>query len=948
MPAIVYTSFGGLVPRLEATKLPELAAQVAENVDLRRGALTPMAGPAADSRADAAAPTIPLPAVIACGAAGETDPDEWAALAATGVLQLSLKFGATVETVDLNPDLTDVTSMDDVASVLAAALQGWSGVTYDLATAEVAWDDDAHAFTLRIPADEVMAPTATLEVGEADLLGSGWCNWGTRDEYQENLETETIALWRYQKGGFTAGGVTFGIVGTTDLHDWGALEATGGFTIRINNQDYHIRPVITGRLRRSGEEGTGAAYWPNISNAMTYALVSKTGNPYHRLYYDATATKFVLDLCGLEAQSITAPSDTDLVDLSSAAWMNVTNTEATEVALESGEEWMRWGSLVHAVRTPIADDFYHRLYYTGDGVPKMRLTLNGSSVTRPLRIPAPESPPTVTGEAVDWPEDPDAEGRRPAHTWMHPVKGGAAVTLGGKEKRLWIRSYVQEWYNYDVVQLETTTVFMQGRASKLADAETDVCVQLGGNAPAVLSPDNGMSVTWGEWTATAEKSHSFSVELEQVDSRTIKVTISGNILVKYTQAGELEEELEEDDEPITVSYCYSLVTDIGEEGPLSPASPTVTVKGTYSVELTDFEIPTATEIAARGLVKIRVYRAADGEFRWHGDTALTTTTYVDATPAEDDLLGEIAPTYLHNPPDDLQGLIACGNGWFAGFRGKEVCCCEPYVPYAWPEAYRFVVQDDVVGLAYSGNDLLVMTTGRPKLLVGAHPSELTEASLEGDQACISAAGIAQVGRVIVYPGPDGLVGYYAGVARVLTRKLLRQEDWEAMAPSSMVGAAHDGRYIATLGAGLLIFDLDSDAGLMVTSDVEANALLSDVETDSLYLADGDAILVWQGSADALTADWQGRDWLFARPVSFSVLRVRCSTTTAPGDEEPDLRALVTLYADGSSVYSGRVTTGTAVKLPVLAPARRWSVRVQSASEVQQLELVTSTALLEGA
>jgi hypothetical protein len=58
-----------------------------------------------------------------------------------------------------------------------------------------------------------------------------------------------------------------------------------------------------------------------------------------------------------------------------------------------GSDWLAWDAVVNAVPGPVADD---RLYYTGDGVPKMRV---GSDVYD-LAVPAPTAAPTATPSGV--------------------------------------------------------------------------------------------------------------------------------------------------------------------------------------------------------------------------------------------------------------------------------------------------------------------------------------------------------------------------------------------------------------------------------------------------------------------------------------------------------------------------------------------------------------------
>lgn len=56
---------------------------------------------------------------------------------------------------------------------------------------------------------------------------------------------------------------------------------------------------------------------------------------------------------------------------------------------KNGDEWLAWASLVHAAPGPVAAD---RLYFTGDGAPKMRV----AGVDYPLAVPRPPTALTAT------------------------------------------------------------------------------------------------------------------------------------------------------------------------------------------------------------------------------------------------------------------------------------------------------------------------------------------------------------------------------------------------------------------------------------------------------------------------------------------------------------------------------------------------------------------------
>lgn len=73
-----------------------------------------------------------------------------------------------------------------------------------------------------------------------------------------------------------------------------------------------------------------------------------------------------------------------------------------------GSEWLSWAGVVHAVPGPVAED---RLYFTGDGVPKMRV----SGVEYPLALAPPSTAPTATPSGTG---SGDTQSRTYVWTWV--------------------------------------------------------------------------------------------------------------------------------------------------------------------------------------------------------------------------------------------------------------------------------------------------------------------------------------------------------------------------------------------------------------------------------------------------------------------------------------------------------------------------------------------------
>lgn len=79
-----------------------------------------------------------------------------------------------------------------------------------------------------------------------------------------------------------------------------------------------------------------------------------------------------------------------------------------ETIYRHGEDWLSWGGIVNASPGSVAQD---RLYYTGDGVPKMRV----AGTVYPLALNPPASAPTV---AVTGSGSGDVQSRTYVWTWV--------------------------------------------------------------------------------------------------------------------------------------------------------------------------------------------------------------------------------------------------------------------------------------------------------------------------------------------------------------------------------------------------------------------------------------------------------------------------------------------------------------------------------------------------
>ena len=179
---------------------------------------------------------------------------------------------------------------------------------------------------------------------------------------------------------------------------------------------------------------------------------------------------------------------------------------------------------------------------------------------------------------------------------------------------------------------------------------------------------------------------------------------------------------------------------------------------------------TSTSKSNTNLANKRIYRSNTGSnttnFQFVKEVSLATASTTDNL--NNDQLAELIPSTFHiAPPDDdsttypngqMLGLTAMANGVFAGFTGKRICFSEPFLPHAWPVAFRITLEEEIVGIAMAGQMLFIATKGTPYLAAGTDPQSMSVVRMEAAQACLNKESLVDMGSLAIYASPDGLIG----------------------------------------------------------------------------------------------------------------------------------------------------------------------------------------------
>lgn len=325
----------------------------------------------------------------------------------------------------------------------------------------------------------------------------------------------------------------------------------------------------------------------------------------------------------------------------------------------------------------------------------------------------------------------------------------------------------------------------------------------------------------------------------------------------------------------TIVMCFTWVSNLDEETPPSPLSEPLDVTEGSTVEF----VANMTPPAGSRITKARIYRSQTSAT---GTTALFFVKEVDVAVStyvsnlDVDPLQEPLPSADYDPPvDDLEGITSLWNGMIAGFSGRSLYFCEPFIPHAWPIKYELKTDYEIMGMAATGNTLVITTKGTPYIATGTAPENMILDRLDLNLPCVSKRGVVDMGIGVAYPSHDGLILVQGGAPQNITRQLFDRRAWARLDPSSFVSAHYDqGVYVASYDNGsafeTIMIDIKGETPGLVRTDMShtPRAFRYDIITGKLYTSTttSAAIYSWDDIATDTHANLTWRSGRVDLPV----------------------------------------------------------------------------------
>lgn len=378
--------------------------------------------------------------------------------------------------------------------------------------------------------------------------------------------------------------------------------------------------------------------------------------------------------------------------------------------------------------------------------------------------------------------------------------------------------------------------------------------------------------------------------------------------------------------------CAYYVTNVTQRGEESEPSDTTQIINRWDGAAIPVMLGSSNDSRA---VKRRLYRSeGGGTFNLVGEYPVSNTSTTDGVKSA--MLGAPCNSESFNaPPSNLSGLTMVGNGFLAGFFGNTLCFCEPYYPHAWPIEYQYAFHDDIVGIAVVGGSVVVTTTGNPWIVMGGHPSAMSQTRLDLRASNLSRAGLVDMGNICLYPSSEGLVVASPSDVKIVSSNVISREQWLAMNPSSFKAFRFRGQYLCFGDGVSFIFNLEhgifpiSIAGTVLSGHYQA-------DEDTLYLliknANNTRSVVKFDAGSSMELTWESREFIMS---SASVL--------SAGRVDADANATIKITGDNYN-FNHTVPNDTGFRLPAGRP-KRLKIELKSTERVNTVTLASSMSEL---
>lgn len=267
------------------------------------------------------------------------------------------------------------------------------------------------------------------------------------------------------------------------------------------------------------------------------------------------------------------------------------------------------------------------------------------------------------------------------------------------------------------------------------------------------------------------------------------------------------------------------------------------------------------------------------------------------------------------PPTSMRGITMMPNGITAAFTGNQILFSPPYIPYAYPLAYRLTTDFDIVGIEVTGTMLVVGTKGQPYKVTGIDPANMSMDTVNQPWVCLSKRSMVRMSFGVAFAAPQGAVVIGPGIEEVVTRDLYTQKEWKALKPETFYAAQWAGRYVFSYDAGggtRQVIAIDKSEYASHTSfNANVSVFYGDQTTGDLFAVVQDSIYQWDGDAgQPMNGDWLSHEFVFGKPINLGAAKVDVKFTVTPDQAAAAQVARDAVQAANAALIAALATKGS--------------------------------------
>lgn len=599
---------------------------------------------------------------------------------------------------------------------------------------------------------------------------------------------------------------------------------------------------------------------------------------------------------------------------------------------EEGTNFFTWPVETFAVKTPVNNDTYGRMYFLNtNGFKVAQYSLATATGGEPstsfnVGVPAPTVSPTlVLKQRSTLPDYPSIS-----------ITTTVWYELNGKryqEGAMTSFVVVSPWKKYTFTPPARTLYNAGQEATSTFESagENTVTVTTEAVAPTGTPPDAKLTAQIIIKDTTNANKEIFNVTVASgATTPTRSNAFPGGVEVMLSTDGALTFEWGVVE---TRAYVYTMVNAILEESVPSGAN---VVSLTYLdyVEITTAD-PSFTGYIPKSTVNIYRTFGTNPTYFKITTTSLGSGVFKDETYKASDIGVPLPSLDWDIPETGMTGLVSMPNGFFAAYKNNMLYFSEPFRPHAWPYAMSF--PNNITGICTDAQSLVVTTNTGAYMVLGSLPSNMSQQKLPLPQAGIAQRLMVNLEGAVAYASSDGIVLVQGSQSTMtLSQKFYSREDWR----STFATIADDARFGYTDGylvmvssqeAKGIIIRLDEAAGTLTQFNETFDSMFYLPITDTLYYSKGANVYrLRDGAAAYYTLDWWSKEFTLPNYTNFGAFFIRCTAST-----------VVTIYVDGASWHSFTAATTGYYRLPAGKRAVRWSVRVQTTGKIEEIAMAES-------